>query len=88
MKAVWKYNIELTDTNKFDMPLRTEILHVECQGGDAVMWALVNLNEKLTEWREFIVVETGRAIDARSCEYVGTFQLSAGTYIGHIFEIK
>lgn len=84
--SVWKYDLPVDDDVDLEMPAGATILAVQTQGGAPRLWALVDpLAPK--ETRRFRVAGTGHAIlDADRLTYVGTFQLVAGAFVGHVFE--
>lgn len=86
-KRIYKYEIQLIDEFEIEMPEGSIILSVQSQNNFPVMWALVFPDVK-TYKRKFKLVGTGRSIDNWTClNYVGTFQLDGGAFIGHLFEI-
>lgn len=82
-----------------EMPDRAEILTVQAQGNDAQIWAAVDTDRPKSA-RQFCLVGTGHVIpslppgvhayqyEARfyDTRYVGTFQVSGGAYVFHVFE--
>jgi hypothetical protein len=88
MKAIWKYNIDISDVCHVAMQQGAEILSVQQQGGWIVMWAIVD-TEKPIEKRTFLLYGTGHTIpeipDAGR-KYIGTVQLRGGALVLHIFE--
>lgn len=91
MQKVWKYPIpefnELEeDCFTVQMPQYAEILTVQTQYGKPCIWALVDPAAPLTS-RTFRVAGTGHGLVYDLMKYVGTFQLQAGKFIGHVFEV-
>lgn len=91
-QAVWKFRIPMEVKFELAMPIGAEILTVDTQyygrpGEEAVMWALVDPGIRV-ETRRFQMVGTGaRELDGLT-EYVGTCQLTGGSLVLHIFEVK
>lgn len=93
MLTVFKYSIPMPLKDRFslELPKGTEILAVHVQYGRPQLWAMVNPNHPL-ETRNFLLIDTGQPIEFKGCHgavsfnYIGTFQLKDGTYVGHIFE--
>lgn len=83
---VWKFPIEAVDAFGIDMPIGAEILSVQTQHGQPHLWALVDTmlpNER----RLFRLFGTGHSIDdSGELKYVGSFQLSGGALVFHLFE--
>ncbi len=89
MQNVFKYTIPMEDYFSLDLPEGAKILTVQEQHGGAQIWALVNPDNP-TETRNFRLAGTGHPIKESpdTLNYVGTFQLAGGSFIGHVFEIK
>ena len=89
MQNVFKYTIPVEDYFSLDLPEGAKILTVQEQNGGAQVWALVN-SDNPTETRNFRLAGTGHPIKESPdvLDYIGTFQLAGGSFIGHVFEIK
>ena len=89
MKTIYKYTIPVEDNFSLELPKGAEILTVQEQHGSPQIWALVNPDTSFTETRNFRLAGTGHLIEEKEgLEYIGTFQLSDGAFIGHLFEMK
>lgn len=90
MKSIWKYELEVTNKQVIKMPVNAKILSVQEQHGKACLWALVGSEgTEATEERVFEVFGTGHEIHTDmgiEREYIGTFQLEGGSFVGHLFE--
>ena len=88
MNTIWKYPLNLTDTQEVDMPKGAHILTVQRQGlgaEDIVMWAIVNTEAP----RELVMIEafgTGHPIENGERSYIGTLQFGLGTLVFHFFK--
>lgn len=80
MKTVWKFPL----VEKIEMPMRAEILSISTQGGEPMIWALVNPEAK-KEVREFMVFGTGHNVPS-GLIYRGTFLQAADALVWHVFE--
>lgn len=89
MNSVYKYTIPVEDYFSLDLPKGAKILTVQEQHGEPQLWALVN-KDKPNEKRNFRLVGTGHPVkeSPESLNYISTFQLADGSFIGHVFEIK
>lgn len=89
MNSVYKYTIKVEDYFSLDLPKGARILTVQAQYDEPQLWALVDKN-KPNEKRNFRLAGTGHPIkeSSESLNYIGTFQLAGGSFIGHVFEIK
>lgn len=87
MKSIWKFPFEITGEQKIFMPRTAKILSVQVQHGTPCIWALVDTDEQKTE-RTFIVHGTGHPCSCDASEFIGTFQISGGALVFHLFEKK
>ncbi len=87
MNKVFKYPVPTNDYFFLDLPRGAEILTVQVQDSRPQIWALVN-PENPIESRNFHLAGTGDSINERNLIYIGTFQMSNGNNIWHLFEIK
>ena len=90
MNTVWKFQIPVSTEFDLSMPKNAQIIHVDSQFDQACLWAVVD-SGALTETRSFILVGTGSAIPTfdyplERLEHRGTFMVSGGTYVFHLFE--
>jgi hypothetical protein len=84
-KTIWKYRVPLQDEFSLDLPSGAQILTVQEQCGSPHIWVKVQtglVNVK----RNFRVYGTGHDMD-QDGEYIGTFQMSGGQLVFHLFEI-
>ncbi len=87
-ESVWKFELDKLGTKAVEMPVGAEILTMQTQNGTPCIWALVNPDAE-RETRHFEVYGTGHPMfyDARATrKYVGTYQLSEGDLVLHVFE--
>lgn len=85
-KAIWKFQLETTDTQVIQMPIGSEILCVQTQKEKPCIWVLVN-PEKQQELRNIDIFGTGHEIsDSIERSYLGTYQLNSGPLVFHVFE--
>lgn len=87
MKSIWKFPFEVTNEQKIFMPRTAKVLSVQMQNGVPCMWVLVDTEEQ-KEARTFIVQGTGHPCVCDVSEFIGTFQMSGGTLVFHLFEKK
>ena len=86
MKTIWKYQLEVTDTQEISIPCNSKILSVQTQRNKPVMWVLIDPDtEKFT--KKFRIYGTDHPIETNDLIYIGTFQLDEGSFIGHVFEL-
>lgn len=87
MNTIWKYPLNLTDTQEVEIPQGAHILTVQRQGlGEGVMmWAIVNTEAPI----ELVVIETfgtGHSIENGERSYIGTLQFMGGRLVVHFFK--
>jgi hypothetical protein len=87
MKKIFKYPLEITDTQFIELPLGAEILTVQVQGDQLCLWAMVNTSpDAITKNRRIEIVGTGYPVPAGDLKYISTIQIMDGSLIFHIFE--
>lgn len=86
MKTVWKFPLETMDRARVSMPYGSQILSFQSQYNVATIWALVDTNAPMVE-REFLMVGTGHQHPVDAGAFIGTFQVSEGMFVFHVFEV-
>lgn len=87
-KKVFKYPVDVQYEQVLKLPLHSEILHVDEQNGEPVLWALVNPEEQRTEERRIRIYGTGHPIpEADKLQYVNTWFLARKQLVWHVFEV-
>jgi hypothetical protein len=81
--VVYKYPLELDDSQLIGMPKYADILKVGYQGKSLHVWALVDLKME-TVARKFVISGTGHELPASRLIYVDT--VFDGNYVWHIFD--
>lgn len=95
MKTIWKYPFVTAGAFSLELPEEARILTVQTQPtlgldeADPCIWALVDPAPDVPrEVRHFRVLGTGQAIeDDLRLQYIGTYQLHGGTFVGHLFQV-
>jgi hypothetical protein len=83
---VWKYSLTLTAVSqRILMPAGAELLHLQLQYGQPVLWVRVDKQQAPVE-RYFQFVGTGFPVHPNS-EHVGTVLLNLDTLVLHLFEV-
>lgn len=87
--TIWKFPLELTDTQQVKMPISTQILTAQIQDGNIMLWGIVPDNEVNRRDTMLLTIEIhGTGSTTRSphgLTYVGTVQSHAGMFIWHVF---
>ena len=87
MKEIYKYPLEITDTQFVELSLGAEILTVQMQGNQLCLWAMVNtLPEAIKKNRCIEIIGTGNPVPTGDLKYISTFQMVGGGLIFHVFE--
>jgi len=87
-KTIWKFQLQVLDTQFIWIPKNAEILSVQNQNESLCIWALVNPTEE-TEERCFEVFGTGHEVGCDmgvDRKFIGTFQMNKGSLVFHLFE--
>jgi hypothetical protein len=85
MKVIWKYQLELKDSQEISMPRGAKILTVQTQSGIPCLWVLVD-PERMFETKLIRIFGTGNDFELVDYKYIGTFQINKGDLIFHVFE--
>lgn len=81
-QAIWKYRIAASQK----IPKAAKFLSVQTQDNLPMMWFLVDPTKE-AETRHFVILPTGGgSTDTSKLEFLGTFQLDGGAFVGHVFE--
>jgi hypothetical protein len=82
MRTIWKFPFEIADDIPLELPVGAEVVHVDTQGGQPCIWALVD-PEAPKEKQHFRIHGTGHPIDDPEFQYVASFQQSR--FVWHLF---
>ena len=87
MKKIYKYPLEIEDTQFVELPLGAEILTAQMQGNQLCLWAMVNTSpEAINKNRRIEIIGTGSPVPTGDLKYISTFQMMGGVLIFHVFE--
>ncbi len=84
MKLIYKYKIDLNKVTILELPYNSDILDIQVQNGEIVMWASVDLSHYLVKLKLQVFV-TGSTDVPSHAEHIATFQM--GWFVGHVFEV-
>ena len=88
-KTIWKFQLKTEDIQTIKMPKGSEVLTVQTQYDQPVLWAIVNPNEEQKENRVIEIFGSGNPLPESVSEtrkYISTFQSLKGAFVGHVFE--
>lgn len=87
METIWKFELKITDEQVIRVPEGTDILCVQVQKGKPFLWAIVDKEITTYEDRIIRTIGTGHEFeDGASLLYIGTYQLSEGDLVFHVFQ--
>ena len=86
MDKIFKYQLQVEDVQDVEMPIGSTVLTVQAQGPIPCIWAHVSPEARIVK-RRFRTYGTGHPMkDSDSFPfYVGTYQLSGGALVFHVF---
>jgi hypothetical protein len=87
MRKIFKYPFSVSDKIEINMPSEAEILSVQVQDEVPCIWAIVNTDSKI-KIHTFFIYGTGQNVLGwdNGMNYIGTFQLFGGKFVGHLFD--
>lgn len=87
MVTIFKYPLEVTDSQRVTLPAGAVFLSVQKQYSALQLWALVDTEAPKVE-REILIFGTGHKIDreGKSLLYISSVQDLSGVLVWHIFE--
>jgi hypothetical protein len=96
---IHKLEIPIKHRFRLSFPKGAKILSVQSQRNVPVLWfsfVAISVRSDLRivdpvpvyEEREFLIATTGSSFEEENTEYIGTFQIQGGEFIGHLYEQK
>ena len=88
MLKVFKYDLPIDNYSEISMPKDSQILSIQTQKENPVIWALVDPSAKMIT-RKFRFAGTGHPIlhDKQELYHHGSFQMACGALVFHVFEV-
>ena len=86
--VIWKYPLNfLHELNDIEMPKGSQVLTVDHQHGQVVMWVAVDPDAPKVH-RRICIVPTGQRTERRLVEkqHIGTLLMLQGEFVIHIFD--
>lgn len=84
-KAIWKYQVEVTDRQSVNMPAGAKILFVGVQYQAVCLWAEVDPDAPVRP-RSVRIFGTGHLMPDEPGSYIGTFMLDGGALVFHAYD--
>jgi len=86
MNKIYKYELEVATSQTVEMPSGAEVLCVQVQDGKPRLWAMIDPDYAMREYKTIEVYGTGHPIEPGERKYISTFQLRDGSLVFHVFE--
>jgi len=86
--VIWKFNLAVKSHQEINLPKGFKILNLQTQFESPTFWAMVDDDPDPNEMQtvRFATFNTGDTYEPlNQMEYVGTYQMSAGNYVYHVF---
>jgi len=86
-KRIFKYKLNIIDSQYIPMPQGSQILSVKEQNGTLNIWAIVDINNDNIKNRWFYIFGTGNEFDISldDAKFIGTVVMSNGL-VWHVFD--
>lgn len=83
MQTIYKYELEIADTQIIRTPIGAKILSVQIQGDSLILWAEHTCGNE-EETRVIKLIGTGWSFEDFKKKHLGTILL--GPYVWHVYE--
>lgn len=83
-RSIYKYPLQVTDSQIINLPIDYKILTVQEQNGIPCMWGMVDYKNQALPV-EFVTYGTGHPVERTGLEYISTYQLPSGL-VFHVFK--
>lgn len=80
---IYKYQLKTDEENKIELPVGSQVIHVNQQNDIPCIWVLLADNTE-KEVRNFFCIVTGMEFTAQ--KYWGTCHINSGKFVLHVFE--
>ncbi len=87
MTQIWKFPLEVIDDQYINVPKGAKPLSVDVQNGTPCVWAEVDPGAP-ADSIHIRIFRTGHNISGSGLQFVGTFQLYGGSFVGHVFTVQ
>ena len=84
MRVIWKYPLRIKDQQTIKIPIGAEILGVQAQRNQPVLYALVEPTAKSID-TEIYTFSTGQYFTQENLFYRGTYLINNDSFVGHVF---
>ena len=85
MQVIYKYQLQVADTQKLKLPVGFKILSLQVQDGVPCIWVL--LDARSDEYYDCIITTlgAGKNYTYDMGSHIGTYQLHNGALVFHVF---
>lgn len=90
-KSIFKYGLNISQSQMIELPKGAEIVTVQSQRGEPVLWAMVDFPFTETHYVIIEMYGTGQTIDndvVGERSYISTIQFKDGDLVLHVFELS
>lgn len=89
MKRIFKYELPVMETQLLSLPKDSQVLSVENQRENLVLWASVDLRTKESERHVILIGTTGNPLpNLDNADFLGTVLFNNGSFVTHVFHKK
>lgn len=88
MNKIYKFQLEVTDTQIINLSRHAHVLSVQVQNGIPCIWALVGAHVVLDVPYKIDTYGTGHRVSDSPGSFLGTYQLGDGALVFHVFYTK
>lgn len=88
-KTIWKFPLSFAAAT--ELPPGAEPISVQMQGGNPMLWALVEpeiARQSFGEAKRIHVAGTGHDLPDNIGRFIDTFQMEGGSLVFHVFELS
>lgn len=87
-QVIYKYELRFLGDFNLEIPIGARVISIQNQHNKPIMWVLCDPKAEI-ESRKFRVILTGEKRKSSDLEgqFIGTFQLYEGDFVGHVFEL-
>lgn len=89
MKTIYKYQLKMEPRQVIKLPMGAVILTVQAQRDLPCLWAEINKDTQAIWDHTICIFGTGHTLPPTAINtynYIGTFQILNGDFVGHVYE--
>lgn len=86
MRTIYKYKLELKETQRVSMPAYSQIIKAGVQDNEIYIWAIIDTDKELLD-KLIRIVGTGNSTDAMTQANYHIDTVFMGSFVWHIFDL-